>query len=431
MRLFAKLRELLPALKSIDTIHKLTKCDVLLICQDVDRGDLKFGLPYSKLLDSVHEDLTNRGYLCKQFAPPFSIYIGKKAWAEPYSANRIFLMIHLLRKLFEVLNLLINKKTLPLDNAEQSIYRKVLMRTNPQFVVAIGASSSLCMEARALKIPVMELLHGIGYDTVKWGWENLEFKNLPTHILSLDPISTKSFSKLNDKGIEIFEIPHPWYSRFEKDADKSNIDPTWVEKPKYIPRDKKVVLVSITWGYDGDHGPYGYFANILTNGLLHNELLKAIRETKDSVFWCLRRHPVQVRSSKYDYQIKFLNAIVSENPNVEWEESTRITLNSILPSCDGHLTMFSMTAYDAASMGIKSLLLCPTLKEGRENSKFFSDLEQLGYVVKTEPNVNYIIEWVTDICKSNPFSLSEATTSNWKKILAKFKPSLKEFICDK
>ena len=95
MGLIAKFRELFPALKCSDSINKLTKCDVLLICQDVDRGDLKFDLPYSKLLDSVHEDLTTRGYICKQFAPPFSLIVGKKAWASPYSANRFFLTTHI------------------------------------------------------------------------------------------------------------------------------------------------------------------------------------------------------------------------------------------------------------------------------------------------------------------------------------------------
>ena len=104
MGLIAKLMKVIPTLKGKDTINKLSNCDVLLICQDVDRGDMKFGLPYSKLLDSMHEDLTSRDYLCKQFAPPFSLIVGKKAWAEPYSANRFFMTSHILGKFKNIIN---------------------------------------------------------------------------------------------------------------------------------------------------------------------------------------------------------------------------------------------------------------------------------------------------------------------------------------
>lgn len=417
MGLIAKLRELLPALECSDSINKLTKCDVLLICQDVDRGDLKFGLPYSKLLDSMHEDLATRGYICKQFAPPFSLIVGKKAWASPYSANRFFLTTHVVGKLKNLISSIQKRSALPPDYAEYVVYKKVLEKAQPKFIVVIGASSILCQEARNLKIPVLELLHGIGYDSVKWGWDKEPMENLPTHILSLDPVSTESFSQLNEKGIKTIEIPHPWYSRFDKDADKRNIDPKWLESPNSIPKDKKVILISISWGYDGDHAPYDYYANILPNGLLPIELIEVIKQTENDIFWCLRRHPVQVRSNKYDYQINFLNTLVSECPNSEWECSTNSTLNALLPLCEGHIAMSSMTAYEAASMGVKSLLLCPTLKAGRENANFYSDLERAGYVVKVDANANYIKEWVTNVDKTNPLSFTTVTQSNWETLL--------------
>jgi hypothetical protein len=415
-----KLRKLLLALRSPDTINKITKCDVLLICLDVDRGDLKFGLPYSKLLDSMQEDLKEKGYVCKQFAPPFSLIVGKKAWAEPYSANRLFWTIHLLCKYKKLISSKQNCSASPFDYAAHVIYKKVLEKSQPKFILVIGASSILCQEARKLKIPVLELLHGIGYDSVKWGWDNEPVENLPTHILSLDPVSTESFLQLNEKGIKIIEIPHPWYIRFEKGMEKSNIDPKWLERPNSIPRDKKVILISLTWGYDGDHAPYDYYANILPNGLLPEELLEVIKKTENEIFWCLRRHPVQVRNIKYDSQIDFLNNLVSECPNSEWEESTSITLKALIPVCDGHISMMSMTSYEAASMGVKSLLLCPILKAGRENANLFSDLEVEGYIVKVDSNANYIYEWVTNVEKTNPRLFTTVTQSNWETLLREF-----------
>jgi hypothetical protein len=79
--------------------------------------------------------------------------------------------------------------------------------------------------------------------------------------------------------------------------------------------------------------------------------------------------------------------------------------------------MVSMTAYEAASMGVKSLLLCPTLKAGCENANFFSDLERAGYVVKVDSNENYIKEWVTNVDKTNPLSFTRVNQSNWETLL--------------
>ncbi|QQL50842.1 hypothetical protein [Mucilaginibacter ginkgonis] len=419
----SKLKKLVPALKAKDTIDEMTVCDVLLLCNDADRGDLKFGLPYSKLLDSVQEDLTARGYNCKQFAPPLSTIVGDLAWAKPYSATRLFLSVYLSGKLKNLFNKISNKSTLPAGYAERYIYKKVLEMTRPQMVIVIGAPAALCQEARKLSIPVMELLHGIGYVGIKWNWDKEPVGNLPTHILSLDPVSSESFSPLKEKGIQIIEIPHPWYIRFNEDAEsQENIDPKWLEKPTSIPKDKKIILLSLTWGYDGDHGPYDHFANILPNGLIYDEVLQVIRETRDDVFWCIRRHPVQSRNKKYDYQIPFLNQLVAECPNCEWEESTNSTLHSILPVCDGNIAMFSMTVYEAAAVGVKSLMLCPTAMEGNINGDFFPDLEKSGYLIKAEPNVEVIRKWVANVKKGKPFSFTNSTAESWNSLLMEMKP---------
>jgi hypothetical protein len=401
-----------------DTIRELTKCDGLLICHDDDRGDYKFGLPYSKYLDSVFEDLNSKGYLCKQFAPPLSFYIGKKAWAEPYSGNRTFIIVYVIGKIKNIFNLILNRNLLPSNFAHHFIYRKALEKSRPSFIIVIGASAALCKAANTLNIPVLELLHGMGYDRIYWGWDKAPVENLPTHILSTDATSTKTFSPLTSKGIKIIEIPHPWYKRFIKEAVKCNLDNKWLEKPKILPSNKKIILVSISWGYDGDHSPIDYFyQDILPNGLLPLGLIKVIMQTQNDVFWCLRRHPVQVYNDKYDKQITFLNSITREYQNCEWSESTSSTLISLLSHCDGHITMNSMTSYDAACMGVKSLLLCPTLKVGRENQYLFNDLVKDGYSEKGNFDEDSIAKWVKNVKKTIPFSYTSDNQTELSSLL--------------
>ncbi len=80
-----------------------------------------------------------------------------------------------------------------------------------------------------------------------------------------------------------------------------------------------------------------------------------------------------------------------------------------------------MTAFEASIMGVKSLLLCPTLNVGRENANMFSDLEGAGYVVKANPNANYIKEWVTSVDKANPLIFISTSKSNWEALLDELK----------
>jgi len=71
-----------------DSYQNIEICDVLLCCHDVDRSDMLKGQAYSRLVDSLAEELIRDGWKCAQFALPPSILVGNKAWGRPVSANR-------------------------------------------------------------------------------------------------------------------------------------------------------------------------------------------------------------------------------------------------------------------------------------------------------------------------------------------------------
>jgi hypothetical protein len=405
-------------LKHPDTINSIPKSDILFFCQDVDRSDSKFGKPYSKLLDSIHEDLSERGLTCIHVGLPYkSKLFGELAWAKPYCANRIFFRAYLtdtFLRIFVKLGLIIRAQK---DSADEKVYNKIYALVAPKIIFTIGASAPLCRAAKKRGIKIVEVLHGLGYDNIKWGWAEKLFNELPDYILSLDRISTKSFKQLQNKGVIVSEIPHPWYKRFANGNSNTNADPKWLNNSLQLTDGKKVILVSLVWGYDGDHGEYECYANILPNGLMYDQLIEAIKGTQNKIFWCLRRHPVQIRSTEYDYQITFLNNLVNQYKNVEWVESTNATLLSMLLKCDGHVTMSSMSSYDAALMGVKTLLLCPTLPKGQVNELWFEDLVSKGYADKIKPDTIKIIKWVKQATRDKPIEFSDAGENDWKKIL--------------
>jgi hypothetical protein len=193
-----------------------------------------------------------------------------------------------------------------------------------------------------------------------------------------------------------------------------NIANEWLTPPSFLPSEKKIILVSLTCGYDGDHGEYTQYENILQNGLVPDELIQAIEATEQDVFWCFRRHPVQVMSKRLNKQIDYLEKWVKRYSNCEWVESTNATLISLLGRIDGHMSMSSSTVYDAALMGIKSLVFCPTLKPGAINGNWYNDLRRSGHVLWCTPCTNFFIDWVRTVEKSEPVSLSNSTQIEWQ-----------------
>ncbi|MDB9402169.1 hypothetical protein PN459_19640 [Microcystis aeruginosa CS-567/02-A1] len=404
--------------KSPDTYQSLGKCDVLLCCHDVNRGDTLDGLPYSKLIDSVSEDLMDKGWVCRQFAHPFSVLTGNKAWGNPASGNRRFLLIVIYTKICKVfpflssINLSKNTK-LPLSNPD-TFYHELFDITQPSCVITIGSPDAMCRAARCRSIPVVELLHGIGYTPVPWGWDQKPACNLPTGILSLDDVSTKTFSALHSQGIEVKQIPHPFFRRFLNEESREKLPPEWLQKPTWLPAGKTIILVSLQWGYDGDHGSYTEFAGILNNGLIPDQVIDAVEQTRDTVFWLFRLHPVQLRQNKYNHHRRFLDKLIQNHPNCEWRESSMLPLPLILSYCAGHVTMGSMTAYEAAFMAVKSLLLCPTLKPNGSNSCWFPDLRELGFAELGDFDTGMIVKWVTTVSRcSHPFGTRANTDTDW------------------
>lgn len=397
-----------------DTYRSIGRCDVLLCCHDVNLGETLEGLSYSKLVDSVSEDLTSKGWVCRRFAEPWSVLTGSKAWGNPASANQRIFFLKIQGKICKFFPFLANSRKYKtkysnLDPIER-FYHELFDITQPKCVITIGSPPEMCRVARARSIAVFELLHGIGYTPVPWGWDQQPACNLPTGILSLDDVSTKTFGTLHSQGIEVKQIPHPFFRRFLDPEARQKLPPQWQECPVWLPTDKIIILVSLAWGYDGDHGHHTQFAGILKNGLVPDQVIDAVGQTHDSVFWLLRLHPVQLRQNKYNHHRQFLDRLTKNHPNCEWRESSVLPLPLILSYCSGHLTMSSMTTYDAAFMGVKSLLLCPTLK----GSSVFSDLYDSGFATLGEFDTSSILKWVTTVKRcSHPFTNSNNSDQDW------------------
>ena len=372
-----------------DTSKNLKKCDVLLFCHDADRGVTLNNKAYSPLIDSVRDKLEAEGFKCQTIAHSGSKLVGKHAHGNPISIfNRNSFIIFLISR--------ITKKKFV-----QLIYENIFIKTKPKMIITIGCNDEFCLAARNLNIYHFELLHGIGYTPMPWDWDKKEKENLPQGILSLDVVSTNTFNELKLKGLDVYQINHPFLSRFNL---KNNIElpEEWILKDidqKYT----KTILITLQWGYAPSIDELDIHKGILNNGLFFEEIESIIKETKDSIFWRFRFHPVQYRQQKkYKKLFNIVDNFIKEFKNCEWKESTFLPLPSILGTCDGHITMSSMSSYEAAYLGIRTLALCPTLQKGGIYGNMFKDLVKKGYLVKEKPDKVKICNWINELTRLEP-----------------------------
>ena len=388
---------------SVDQYNNLEKCDLLFMCHDADRPLKLNGVAYATLIDSVREEFEQRGFKCISVAHYGSKLTGSKAFGYPISLNRKYLYYLIVGKLFTFLRL---ETFFQVPN----FYNYLFKKTAPKVIIAIGTTAILCKVARANNILAVELLHGTGYKFIPWGWDKRETKYLPKLILSLDEISSLSLSPLLRNGIKIFTIPNPFLKRFL--PNKFDLLPNeWKEVlgNGY----KKRILISLSWGYWGDHDEFIEFSDVLSNGLFYEELADLIK-SEQNVFWCFRLHPVQMALDKYRDLRKFLDGFVKANINCEWIQSSNLPFPIVAASCSGNITMASMSCYDAAAMGVQSLMLCPTIQTEGIHEDWFEDLVNEGYVTKQRVDRLFLKKWVQSTEKIEPRLSNLNDEASWK-----------------
>lgn len=407
-------------LRSSDSVEEMGSAEALLICHDVDRTELLEGRAYSRIMDSVAGRLASLGWESVQFALPFSSLTRDRAWGRPASANRSYLARTIAERLGRLMGNTVPGQALRGFGSREKLYARVLSRSQARVVMAIGCPEELCRAARSVGVPLVEVLHGIAYHEIPWGWEDRDDAALPHAVLSFDPVSTATFRTLEPRGVKVFETPNPWMEQFLDPRRRDSLPPEWGQRPDWIPRDGPVVLVTLMWGYAGDHGPYDQYENVLANGLFPEAVAHAIRDSRDTVHWLLRLHPVQLHSGQHPYvgQRRFLTRFCEGHPNCQWVRPSTAPLPVILPHVSGHLTMSSMAAYDCAYFGVPTLLLCPTVRPGAIHEERFADLKEHGLATLGDWDRTALREWAEASRKTSPFTTAATTAvAGWDGLL--------------
>lgn len=368
---------LLLAVRSIPADFKSTckkEFDILLICNDGDRGIKIENKLYSPIMDSFRERAESWGYKTCTFASPYSSMVGKVAFNNPFSLNLLFLLDKLLHTRF-----FINK------------FKKILLSSKCKLIISIDTNKEYLAAARQAQIPVAEIMHGWGYTSFAYrGWDVVS--NQPDFFIAYDEVTIKSLREVTNPE-KIIAVNHIWLERFKDSLFVQAIAQNYI-KPilrKKLKSFHKTIVYAAEWGYDSE---VQEFEGIIDNGVMHDSVNQAIKNTTKDVQWIIKPHPIQLRNPNYRRHIKFFHDLEKKNANVIMEEAKEIPTQLLLTFADGVITMSSMTSYDAAFLGVPSLGLCPCLKTTGMYRDYYKDIENEGFFTRGELNTESIIVWI-------------------------------------
>lgn len=370
------------------------KC-ILYSGSDANRGHHGPDGYFSPILDPIQEYYKRNSYKPINLSYPLSYYHSSEVRGGAILLNRraiAIILIELVEKLVFGKNIASQRKS----NRRVLLLRHMLAGLAPKLVFAFQATQELCKAAHELDLAVVEPMHGMNLSPKDKIFRNtilgIDAEALPDAYLAYDDRTHATLVELiGDRDIAVFRMPHPWH------VECQNVDSllfNGIRSSFLLSSPKSIkVLVSLQWGYDGERAS---LSNIIPNGVIHPSIEQAIIENPN-VLWLLRMHPVQIRARGYKAHRDYVESLSTRYSNVEWQDATSLPLPTILANVQGHITMTSGTAGEAAIFGVPSLLLCPTLKPGGAHSGWFSELAEDGLVEFGELEPRYITNWISQL----------------------------------
>lgn len=385
-------KELVFSIFQPDDYSKIEKTDVLVFSGDLDKGELlESGVRFNKVTDTLAVVARSRGHSVQEIAWPGSQIVRGKCWSNAFSVSRSFALS------------LFSEKFLP-ANLSNPFFTRLLRRASPRIIFTIGGFSALRRAAHDLGIPCVEVLHGKGYvsDINEWFGEGHYLKK----VIAFDDRSALTIESQWGADCEVFVVRDYWVESFlsphpslEKLLLQQQVPELFEDVEDRQRGFKYRILVTLTWGYAGEAvGTKLGLNGVLPNTLFPETLLDLIEHLGPQAFWGFRLHPVQLHSGRpiYRRQRRLIAKLLGKYSNVDWVETSRIPLPVLLGSATHHITMMSMSSYEAAQFGVPTLALCPSIRTGGSQSKLFHDLELEGYLKKNHGDFGCVLGWLTE-----------------------------------
>lgn len=377
--------------------------EILTIAHDNDRSFLlPDGRWYSPLIDTMEDDLRQRGAECVSAARIISRIKGNLAYGRVYSPEGAFARALVTKRLKSRLR----PSQTPYSGMEEAVWSRILDQTGATKIFGIQPSRELCVACHRRGAWVADVQHGVISDSHSWygarfrGDEPVEW--LPDAFLSWDEDSRRVTDDwAAGKGIESTAIGNRWIARFLRPSPEDALVQqmlTDYSAKAVNPERKPSILVAFSWGE----------VNI-PNGFMSDALRDVIRSTADDYHWSVRLHPNQLNGFATAEGRRF-NDFFREHLDgfVEWEVATRSALPLVLRDTDLTICWNSSVSLEGALMGRRSALLDPRLREPDQMGDYYGHYRRNGMIQVIEDDRQVITDWIADALR-NPAAAEDFT----------------------
>ena len=366
------------------------RSEILTVAHDNDRSFLYRGKHYSPLIDTIEDDLRERGVAqCQSIARIISTIKGERSYGNVASPEGGFARALLHKR---ALGLSKRNGEYPFCSWEEDVWGYILDRTGARKVVAILPSRELCAAVHKRGLWVADVQHGVIADAHSWYGAAFRSSDPPEWVPdaflcwdepSADIINTWAAAKNAHATV----IGNRWLVRFAKKAygDRlvQEIADTYQPKIDAL-GDKPKILVSMSWG-----------ASNIPNGFLVDALAQVIKDTADSYTWLLRLHPNQLIGFATDEGARFAHYHATELGGAAvWDWVSSAPLPFLLGAIDMHISWHSSVAIEAAQCGIKSALLDPDVRTLESKSDYFNAYRAGGRIDMIPDDAASIRAWL-------------------------------------
>ncbi|MDG2989583.1 hypothetical protein L3556_01350 [Candidatus Synechococcus calcipolaris G9] len=383
-----------------DTWQKPTRCDVLLVCNDNDRGYVYKNQAYAQILDSFGDCLEKQGFTVQSIVRlPYSKLIGNKAYRNPIEfpwIEEIYASAKFRSRLLKFIHKPITKRKIINNWIETQLvnsWKNILLQSNAKIVIGIQPTTYICKACHDRKILVYDLQHGmIDPDEIfiqALGYYNKNYKDLtilessPHGFLCWDQKTASNLRKKIDHDvISTYSIGHPWLNRFLRNDPADQLVQEARKQWRCLKNDKPKILVSLQWGMKENYSQY------VPNFVMPLALEDVILAEGDKYHWLVRLHPVQIRGDEISYVLNYLEQTFGKNRTIEWDVPSNAPLPIVLEWSDLHITFDSSTTIEAAMMGVKTGLLSP------EIGSYYSYEREIGMATHLLLDSLIIQEWI-------------------------------------
>ena len=323
--------------------------DFLFICHDVDRQFDLDGKLFSQYLDPIAYRLEKQG--CS---------IQRVTWAFSNQNST--------QQLFRYKNL---DAIIQIPFIGAFIFFMLVGR--PKAIITIGWNQKIRKLARRYKVKTIEPIHGFGLGKKDYmygiGKTNLI---IPDLFLAFDNQTYETLSSKTDKE-SVIRCKHPYIER-KKMINELNPEHTY----------------TLQHGYEGTRH---FLKGILPNGIIHDDVIKAIKELKD-YFWIIKAHPVQLARGDWKQTKSFLKDSFGNLRHVDEDNFNNADITDILLASDLHITMTSGTTTEAAMLGVPSIGLCPNLRSGGSMEDAFEYARSKQLLTVCDLSYNSILDTI-------------------------------------